>query len=126
MDLDRIHIVNLEIPGIIGINPDERENPQTIRVNATLWVDIRTAAVSDDIDDAANYKTITKAMIRHIEEGRPLLVERLVQELADVCFATEPMVQVAEVSVEKPGALRFAESVGITIRRTRVDYEDAP
>lgn len=125
MQLDRIHIINLEVQGIIGINPDEREHAQTVRVNTTLWVDTSRAAVTDDIEDAANYRTVTKAMITHIEEGRPFLVERLVQELADLCFETEPRIQAVEITVEKPGALRFAESVGITIRRSRVDPGDA-
>lgn len=124
MSLDRIHITNLEVPGIIGINPDEQLHPQTVRVNATFWVDTRPAARSDDIADAANYRTITKAMIAHIEAGNPFLVERLVQELADLCLATEPLIREVEITVEKPGALRFAESVGITIRRSRVEAKD--
>ena len=121
MTLDRIHITNLEVQGIIGIKPEEQEHPQTVRVNATFWVDTSPAAASDDIADAANYRTVTKAMIAHIEQGRPFLVERLVQELADLCFEIEPRIAELEMTVEKPGALRFAESVGITIHRVRVD-----
>ncbi len=121
MSLDRIHITNLEVPGIIGINPDERVTKQSVRVNATLWVDTMPAAVSDDIADAANYRTITKALIAHIEQGEPFLVERIVQELVDIVLAVEPRVQAVELTVEKPGALRHAESVGITIYRQRVD-----
>jgi len=120
MQLDRIHITDLVVSGIIGINPDERINEQNIRVNATLWVDTRPAAGSDDIDDAVNYRTITKAIIAHIQAGKPMLVERLVQETADICLA-EPRVHKVEVTVEKPGALRHARSVGITITRSRVD-----
>ncbi len=117
--LDRIHITNLEIPGILGINPDERVNPQPIRVSVTMWVDTSKAASSDDIADAANYRTVSKAIIAHIEQGSPQLVERLVQEIADVCLDTEPLAVEVEVTVEKPAALRHAESVGIRIRRGR-------
>lgn len=118
---DRIHIRDLSIMGIIGINPAERSDPQRILVNATLWADTNPAAASDRIEDAVNYKTITKAMIRHIHDGAPLLVERLVAELVEVCFATEPRITEVELTVEKPGALRHARSVGITIRRARVE-----
>ena len=52
-----------------------------------------------------------------------MLVERLVQETADLVFATEPLCQEVEVRVEKPGALRHAKSVGITIRRSRVEQD---
>ncbi len=118
--LDRIHIKDLTVMGIVGINPEERTTPQEIRVNATLWVDTRPAAVSDDIIDAANYRTITKALIAHLEAGEPMLVERLVQDLVDVVFQTEPRVHSVEMTVEKPTALRHARSVGITIHRSRV------
>jgi len=119
MQLDRIHITDLVVTGIIGINPDERINTQEIRVNAVLSVDTRVAAVSDDISDAVNYRTLTKAIVAHIEEGEPMLVERLVQEIADICLSDERVHHV-EVTVEKPGALRHARSVGITITRSRV------
>lgn len=118
--LDQIHIKDLTVTGIIGINPDERVTPQTVLINATLWADTRPAAASDDIADAANYRTITKALIKHIQDGDPQLVERLVQELVDICFAIEPRIEEVELTVEKPGALRHARSVGITIRRSRV------
>lgn len=119
-DLDQIHIIDLSVTGIVGINPDERVNPQEVLVNAAMWVDTTAAAKSDDIQDAANYRTISKAIIAHIEQGEPMLVERLVQEIADLIFATEPKVREVEVRVEKPGALRHARSVGITIHRARV------
>jgi FolB domain-containing protein len=119
--MDLIHIKDLSVPGIIGINPDERINEQEILINATLWADTRPAAVSDDIADAANYRTITKAIIAHIREGKPMLVERLVQEIADLIFQVEPLIREVEVTVEKPGALRYARSVGITIHRSRVE-----
>ncbi len=107
--------------GILGINPEERTTPQEILVNATLAVHTRQAAMSDDIADSVNYRTLTKAMIRHIQEGDPLLVERLVQELADICLNMDARVHAVTISVEKPGALRHARSVGIEITRQRVD-----
>ena len=118
--MDRIHIKDLVVRGILGINPDERVNKQDILVNVTLWADTSAAAVSDDIEDAVNYKTITKRIIAHLEEGEPMLVERVVQEIADICLDDERVEQV-EVTVEKPGALRYARSVGISIIRSRVE-----
>ena len=118
--MDRIHIKDLVVRGILGINPDERVNKQDILVNMTLWADTSAAAVSDDIEDAVNYKTITKRVIAHLEEGEPMLVERVVQEIADICLEDDRVAQV-EVTVEKPGALRYARSVGISIIRSRTD-----
>lgn len=119
--LDRIQIKDLSIRGIVGINPDERVNHQEILVNAILWADTRAAGESDDIFDAVNYRTINKAMIAHIEAGEPMLVERLAAELVQLCFDTDDRVEHVELTVEKPGALRHARSVGITIGRSRVE-----
>jgi len=117
--VDRILIKDLLVRGIVGIKADERENEQDVLVNVTMWADTRPAAISDDIVDAVNYRTVAKAMIAHIRHGRPYLVERLVEELVEICFRSDERVVEAEVTVEKPGALRFARSVGVTVRRTR-------
>ncbi len=120
---DQIHIKDLVVRGIIGINPDERVNPQDVLVNATLWADTRPAAESDDIVDAVNYRTVAKAMSAHIEAGEPMLVERLAAELAAIAFQSDERIREVEVTVEKPGALRHARSVGVTIRRSREDVD---
>ncbi len=117
--MDRIIIKDLLLRGIVGINEDERTNRQDILINVTMWADTAAAAASDDIVDAVNYRTVTKAIIAHVEGGQPMLVERLVQEVANICFDADERVTEVEVTVEKPGALRFARSVGITIRRSR-------
>lgn len=115
--VDRIDIKDLLLRGIVGINPDERSNRQDVLINVSMWADTAPAAASDDITDAVNYRTVTKAIIGHVEEGEPMLVERLVQEIADICLEADERIVEVEVSVEKPGALRFARSVGVTIRR---------
>ncbi len=118
-NLDKIEIKDLLVRGILGINPEERKNRQDILVNVTMWVDTRQAGISDAIEDAVNYKTITKAILAHVEGGAPMLVERLVAEIARIAVAGDERVQAVQVSVEKPTALRFARSVGITIYRSR-------
>ncbi len=118
---DKVIIRNLMVRGILGINEEERRNRQDILVNIVMEADIRPAAVSDSIEDAVNYRSVAKAVIAHIEAGRPMLVERLVQELAQICFESDERVQAVDVTVEKPGAVRFAESVGVSIHRTRED-----
>ncbi len=119
MSLDQIHIKDLVVPGIVGINPEERVTKQDVLVNVTLWVDTRPAAASDQIVDTVNYRTVTKAIIAHIEQGEPMLVERLVGEIADLCLDADDRIAEVEVTVEKPGALRHARSVGVTVHRSR-------
>ena len=120
--LDCIEIKDLLLRTIIGINADERTNLQDVVVNIWLFADTRAAAKDDDITQTVNYRTITKNVIQLVETSEFFLVETLATEVARVCFE-EPTVQRARVSIEKPGALRFARSVGVTIERDRGDIE---
>lgn len=120
--MDRIFIKDLLVRGILGINPEEREKLQDILINVALYADIRQAAETDAIEDAVNYKSISKRIIDHVEASSDFLVEKLVTDLARIILCENENVSRVQVRVEKPGALRFARSVGIEIDRTREDF----
>jgi FolB domain-containing protein len=121
--MDKIVIKDLLVRGIIGINPEERTKLQDILINVVLYADIRQAGRSDEIGDAVNYKTITKRVIEHVENSSDYLVEKLVTDIARIILTEFEGVERVKVRVEKPGALRFARSVGIEIERSRSDFE---
>lgn len=114
----RIRITNLRLRTYIGFNPEEVEKQQDVIINAIIDYRADEACMSDDKNDALNYKLITKAMIRHVEEGRFKLLEKLTQDLLDITMSSED-VCFAEVTVDKPHALRFADSVSITRAASR-------
>jgi len=116
--LDKIRIQDLLLRCIVGINPDERENKQDVVLNITLFADLTKAAASDEIDDTVNYRTIKNQVIELVESSSFYLVEKLAGEIAEVCLGND-LVEAVRVSVEKPGALRFARSVGVEIMRFR-------
>jgi len=117
---DRIEIRDLLLRGILGINDEERDKKQGILVNLTLFADLREAGRSDDISDTANYRTITKRVIEHVEQAGRFTVEALAADIARLCLE-DPRVTRVRVRLEKPGALRFARSVGVEIERNRDD-----
>ena len=114
----RIRITNLRLRTFIGFNPEEVEKQQDVIINATIDYRADQACMTDDKNDALNYKLITKAIIRHVEEGRFKLLEKLTQDLLDIIMSSED-VCFAEVTVDKPHALRFADSVSITRAASR-------
>jgi len=118
--MDRIHITDLALRTIIGLNPEERRKPQDVLINITLEADLGPAGTSDAVADTVNYRTLTKRVIRLVEASRFYLVEKLAQEIAWLALEDERVQQVW-VRVEKPGALRFARSVGVELSRTRAD-----
>lgn len=114
----RINITNLRLRTYIGFNPDERTKQQDVVVNAEIRYRADPAFASDDEKDALNYKIITKRMISHIERGRFNLLEKLAADLLAIATESE-QVSFAEVRVDKPHALRFADSVAVTLAATR-------
>lgn len=121
MLLDRVEIRDLLLRCIIGINPEERVNPQDVLINLTLFADLTRAGNSDDINDAVNYKTATKRVIALVEQSHFFLVEKMATEIARLILSEFPIERMV-VRLEKPGALRFARSVGVEIERTRADF----
>jgi dihydroneopterin aldolase/D-erythro-7,8-dihydroneopterin triphosphate epimerase len=117
---DQIQIQDLHLRTIIGINEEERRDRQDVLINLVLYTNTRAAGRSDDINDAVNYRTLTKRIVRLVGSGQFYLVEKLAAEIAAICLQ-ESRVERVSVTVEKPGALRFARSVGVTIERGRDD-----
>ena len=109
-----INIRNLRLRTLIGFNPDEKTKKQDVVLNIEIRYAIGESVLEDQVDDALNYKTITKRVISHVEEGQFLLLEKLVADVLDIC-SDHPSVQSSSVTVDKPHALRFADSVSLTL-----------
>ena len=116
--MDKVIIQDLLVRGIIGVNDWERHRAQDILINITLFTDTRRAAETDNIADCVNYSTMSKKVQAHAESAQRLTVEALANDLAKVCL-NERLVQKVILRVEKPGAVRFAKSVGVEIERSR-------
>ncbi len=120
--MDKVFIKDLVARGIIGINDWEREKQQEILINIVLETDIRRAGKTDKIEHSVNYRTIAKKALAHAESAKRLTVEALATDIAQLSLQ-EPGISKAIVRVEKPGAVRFSQSVGVEIERTRSDFE---
>jgi FolB domain-containing protein len=118
--MDKILIKDLLLRGIVGINDSERVKKQDILINLVIDHDLKQPGMSDSIEDTLNYKTITKKIIKLVETSEFYLVEKLAHEIGRI--AVEHGANSLTVRVEKPMALRFADSVGVEIQRSRDDY----
>ena len=116
--MERIRVKDLRLRTYIGIKEEEILNRQDVLINLTILYPAQQAVADNVIEQALNYRTITKAVIAHVEGNRFALLERLTQEILDLVM-THPAVRYAEVEVDKPHALRFAESVSITLAAHR-------
>ena len=114
-------LIILRLRCMIGFSPHELKEKQDVVIGLRIGVDMRRAGETDDPDDAYNYRTVTKAIIKHVESSQFKLVEALAASIARICVVDHDAPW-AEVRVHKPGALRFADSVGVVLKRARVDY----
>jgi D-erythro-7,8-dihydroneopterin triphosphate epimerase len=112
-----INIKNLRLRTYIGFNPEELEKQQDVIINAEIHYPADLAMATDDKQNAVNYKTITKRMIALVEEGKFKLLEKLAADLLDIANE-HPSIHYAKVTVDKPHALRFADSVSLTLETT--------
>lgn len=113
-----IRVKNLRLRTFIGIKEDEIKNKQDIIVNVLIHYPAEKATNSDNMDDALNYRTITKKIIQHVENNRFMLLEKLTKDILDIA-SEHPWVTFAEAEVDKPHALRFADSVSLSLSCNR-------
>jgi len=118
---DKIYIRDLAIRCIIGVNQDERTEKQDVVINVVLFTDTRKAGQTDILEDSVDYKMVKKAVLSLVENSAFLLIEKLAEEIAKVCLGNSK-VQKVNVTVDKPGVLRYARSVAVEIVRTRESY----
>lgn len=117
---DRIHIRDLHLRCIIGIYQDERREKQDVVLNITLYADLRAAGASDRMEDTVDYKQLKCRVRQFVEDSSCKLIEHLAQGVADICLE-DARVRRTVVTIDKPGALRFARSVAVEIVRDQPD-----
>ena len=118
--MDKIFIHALKTEAIVGIFDWERQVKQTVLMDLELSADIRTAALSDSIDDTVNYKRVAKRVLAFVAASQFHLVETLAEHLA-MLMLEEFGVAWVGISLSKPGAIRNSRDVGVVLERDRED-----
>ncbi len=116
--MDRILIRELRGRCILGLSPEERREKQEVSVSLALSADLRGAGRSDCFEDALDYRAIKKRVLALVEGSQFRLLEALAEAIAQACLENPKVVEV-QVTVDKPGALRFARSVAVELVRRR-------
>ena len=120
--MDKIIITDLEALGIIGVKHPERDNPQTILINLTLYADLHLTGESDSSINLINYSTVSKFVLAEVASTQYYTVEALATHLAKKLLQQFAIVKV-RVRVEKPKVVLHTTRVGVEIKRSRKDFE---
>lgn len=112
MAIARIKYLTLET--IIGANDWERNTKQKVVINVEYEFSASKAVESDDLNDTCDYKKITKRIIDGVERSSFHLLEKLAAYVLSIVME-DPKVKAAKVEIDKPGALRYSDSVSVEV-----------
>jgi D-erythro-7,8-dihydroneopterin triphosphate epimerase len=113
-----IRISDLHLKAIIGIMGWERKWKQDLLLNITIVYDSQKAQRSDRIEDALDYKAVTKRIIEEVERSQFHLLEKLTDFVLQIVMSND-LVREATVKIDKPKALRFSKSVSVELSSKR-------
>ena len=114
--MDKIIITDLRATGIIGVKSPERDQPQTLLVNITLYTDLKSAGSTDRIEDTVSYSTVAKSVLARVAETQFHTLEALAEDLAKMLL-TRFGVDAISIRIEKPEFVANTSRVGVEIFR---------
>jgi dihydroneopterin aldolase len=114
--MDIVFIRELRIETVIGIYEWERKIKQPVILDLEMGADIARAAASDAIQDALDYKAVSKRLIEYVKASEFQLVETLAERCSEIVLH-EFKVPWVRLTVNKIGALSAARDVGVIIER---------
>ncbi|MCC8364701.1 bifunctional dihydroneopterin aldolase/7,8-dihydroneopterin epimerase [Xenorhabdus sp. PB61.4] len=114
--MDIVFIKELTVITTIGVYDWEQTIKQKLVFDIEMGWDNKRAASSDNVEHCLDYSQVSETVIRHVENQRFALVERVAEEVADILLNQfhSPWVR---IKVSKPGAVAQATSVGVVIER---------
>ncbi len=122
---DVVFVKGLKVEAVIGVYEWERAITQPLLIDIALETDISRAAISDDVNDALNYKAVCDDVSAWCQAIKAQLLEHLAGQIADKLLAKYSCHKIT-LSVAKPTAIKQADAVGVQITRYARAMEDQP
>jgi dihydroneopterin aldolase len=114
--MDIVFIRGLRIETTIGIYDWEKQIKQPVVLDLEMASDIARGAATDRIEDALDYKAVSKRLKQFVSESRFELVETLAERIAAI-IREEFGVPWVRLTLNKIGAVTDSEGVGVIIER---------
>lgn len=118
---DVLEVNNLHLRTRVGFSAHEIDKIQDINITIKLYTDTLIAGVNDDVDQCVNIRSLTKDIIKTVEEKTYSLIEAIANDIAYIAILNKK-VNTVKVKVEKPNAIRFSNFSAITIKRKLSDF----
>ena len=102
--MDKIAIKDLEIFAYHGVLPEEKAKGQTFLINAELFLDLREAGMTDNLDKTVNYAQVCQDIHEVMTGNKFDLIEAVAENVADTILLKYEPVKSVRVIVSKPEA----------------------
>ena len=119
-----IRVKDLSLRTFIGFKPHEKKHKQDVLIQLEVEVETSMVEHNDDyqVDGFYDYRSMTKSVIKLVEESRYDLLEALTRKVLDEIMSN-PLVKKARVEIEKPHALRYSRTVSVEMSSERSDAQ---
>ena len=115
-------IKNFIIQEIIGIHEHEKIKKQKIKFNIVIDVDQNVLPDEKDIKSIVDYEKITNNLKNLVKNKKYNFLESLVEDSFKEIFE-DKRINSVKIKIEKPEAIKNADSVGVEVFKNRKDYE---
>lgn len=102
--MDCIKIIQLEVFAYHGCEEFEKINGQKFYIDATLYTDIRTSGVSDDLNDTMNYAKVCEFITKFMAGNRFDLIEAVAEQTSRALLREFPRLRAIDFTIYKPDA----------------------
>ncbi len=118
--MDTIEVRGIRGYGYTGFLAEERVLGQWFEVDLTLWVDLKTSGLSDDLKDTLDYRQAIMIVKDVITTAQFALVEKLAEVIAQKLLTFDTIAQVkVRLSKPAPPIPDFSGSIVIDITRSK-------
>ena len=117
-----VFIKDFIIEEIIGIHEHEKIRKQKIKFNIVIDVDRNTLPNEADIKSIIDYEKITNKLENLTKKKKYNFLESLAEDSFKEIFE-DKRINSVKIKIEKPEAIKNADSVGVEVFKNRKDYE---
>ena len=119
-----VFIKDFIVQEIIGIHEHEKIKKQKIKFNIVIDINQNTVPNENDIKSIVDYEKITNKLKNLAKEKKYNFLESLAEDSFKEIFDDERINSV-KIKIEKPEAIKNADTVGVEVFKTRKDYEES-
>ncbi len=117
--MDQIKIENLKIYAFHGVYDSEKDKGQNFYVNATLYTDLREAALNDEIEKSTDYGEVCNVIKEVMTSKSYDLIETAAEKVAEAILVNFSKIDSVDIEIRKPQAPVPMEFDSISVKISR-------